>query len=81
MKVNVLQVEDAKFKKFCWWSNWIDVAVYDYSSTPYLLQMKVNRFNKKSFKSTRMAGSIVYRQTTCREIGDLTSMSRKKGES
>jgi len=74
MKVNVTQVEDVKICKGRWWSNWIDIAVYDYSSTPYLLQMKIDRFNKKKFKSTRITGSIVYRQATSSTIGDLTSM-------
>ena len=75
MKVNVLQVEDAKFKKWAWWSNWVDVAVFDYSYTPFLLQMRVNRFNKKEFNAMRMTGKYIYRQSSAREIGDLTQMS------
>ena len=76
MKVNVLQVEQAKFHGFLhFWSNWVDVAVYDYASRPYLLQMSVNRFNRKRFRSTRMTGQFMYRQSTCREIGDLMPMS------
>ena len=72
LKVNVLQIDNAIFKKWSWWSNWIDVAVFDYRSTPFLLQMRVDRFNRKSFNAIRMTGTFA--QSTCREIGDLTPM-------
>lgn len=76
MKINVLQVEQAKFHSFMhFWSNWVDVAVYDCSSTPFLLQMSVSRFNRKRFRSTRMTGTFWYRQSNCNAIGDLTPMS------
>lgn len=75
MKVDVLQVEQAKFHGFLHlWSNWVDVATYDYNSTPFLLQMSVSRFNRKRFRSTRITGSLWYRQATCHAIGDLTQM-------
>lgn len=78
MKVNVIQVEDAIFgNKWSWWSRWIDVAVFDYYCTPYLLQMRVSRTNKKQFNALRMTGKYVYRQATCREIGDLTQMKEQ----
>jgi hypothetical protein len=78
MKVDVLQVKDAEFKhKFCFWSNWVDVAVFDYESTPYLLQMRVNRFNKKMFNAMRITGKYMYRQATCSQIGDLTQMKKQ----
>jgi len=74
MKVKVLQVKNAKFKyRFSWKSYWVDVAIFDYNCTPFLLQMRVNRLNGKSFKSTRITGKK-YLQSTCREIGDLTPM-------
>ena len=69
MKVNVLQVEDAKFHSFMhFWSNWVDIAVYDYASG-YLLQMSVSRFNKKKFRSVKLGvhGAKVI------SIGDLTA--------
>lgn len=77
MKVNVLQVQDATFRRFRRWSMWVDVAVYDYECTPYLLQMQVNRSNKKRFRSVRITGSIIYRQANSQVIGDLTAMSRE----
>ena len=76
MKVNVLQVDDVSFRsRWSFWSKWVDVAVYDYGYTPYLLQMRVNRINRKKFKSTRITG-LVYRQATAAQIGDLTQMHR-----
>lgn len=29
MKVAVLTVDDVKIRRWHWWSNWIDVAVFD----------------------------------------------------
>lgn len=75
MKIDVLQIEDAKFIKWCFWSKWIDVAIYDYDATPFLLQMKVSRFNAKRFKSIRLTGRYAYRQALASDIGDLVQMS------
>lgn len=75
MKVDILQVDQAKFHSFMhFWSNWVDVAMYDYNSTPFLLQMSISRFNRKKFRSTRVTGVLCYRQATCHAIGDLTKM-------
>ena len=71
MKINVLQVEDAVFPSFNYWSNWVDICVYDYEFTPFLLQMSINRFNKKKFRSVRMTGTFARRQASCATIGDL----------
>ncbi len=77
MKVDVIQVEQAKFQhRFRWWSNWIDVALFDYNSTPFLLQMSVSRTNGKRFNCKRITGSIAYRQCDAAQIGDLTPMRR-----
>ncbi len=78
MNVAVMQLDDAVFKnRFRWWSNWVDVAVYDYQSTPFLLQMRINRLNGKSFKSICMSGKFIYRQTRCCVIGDLIPMGKE----
>ena len=74
MKVDIVQIEDATFKKWSFWSNWIDVAMFEYDATPFLLQMRVNRFNGKQFNALRITGKYVYRQATCGQIGDLTQM-------
>lgn len=70
MKVDVLQVEQAKFHSFLhFWSNWADVAVYEYAGG-YLLQMSVSRFNKKKFRSVKIGVHSV----TAAQVGDLTSI-------
>ena len=74
--INVTTCDDVEFGKFRWWSNWIDVAVYNFECTPFLLQMSVSRTNSKKFKSTRMTGSIVYRQASTCTIGDLTQLRK-----
>lgn len=76
MKINVLTIDDVRFGALRWWSAWIDVCVFDYNCTPYLLQMRISRTNKKAFRCVRITGSIVYRQATCGAIGDLTQMPR-----
>ncbi|MEE9351536.1 MAG: hypothetical protein V3U78_04695 [Thiotrichaceae bacterium] len=49
MKVDVLQVGDAKFAgRFSWWSKWVDVAVFDFDYEGYLLQMRISRLNAKT---------------------------------
>ena len=73
MKINVLTIDDMTIGKWRWWSNWIDIAVFDYECRPWLLQMRVSRTNAKAFKSISVTG-IRYRQTTSTCIGDLTQM-------
>lgn len=75
MKVDVLTVADVSIKRWHWWSNWIDIAVFDYQSRPYLIQMRVSRTNAKQFQSISMVGPW-YKQATTREIGDLTQMKK-----
>lgn len=76
MKVDVIQVEEAKFKRLRWWSNWVDVAVFNYDCKPFLLQMRISRTNKKQFSAVCMTGKFLYRQSTVQEIGDLTPMAK-----
>lgn len=78
MKVDVLQVAQAEFKKFSWWSNWVDVAVYNWAGDQgYLLQMKVSRTNAKRFKSRSVTGFLAS-NVSVGTIGDLTQMSADK---
>ena len=80
MKVNVISLEDIEFSRFRFWSNWIDIAVIYFNSQPFLVQMKVNRFNGKSFKAVCMTG-FSYKQATPNDIGDLLPMQAlKEGE-
>jgi hypothetical protein len=76
MKVEIIQVSEAHFRsRWSWWSQWIDVALFDYECRPWLIQMRVSRTNAKSFKSIPVTGRF-YRQTTCAQVGDLTQMKR-----
>lgn len=82
MKVDVIQIEQATFKKFAWWSNWIDISIIDAEHNCYLLQMKLSRTNKKKFKligiSKPMAPfSFIWFGTN--QVGDLTQMKSDKG--
>ena len=80
MKVNVLTIDDVEIGRFSWWSKWIDVAVFDYTSTPFLLQMRVSRTNAKKFKAIRMTGKYIYRQATTTCIGNLVQMEVSDGK-
>ncbi|QBQ71165.1 hypothetical protein S0112_050 [Shewanella phage S0112] len=78
MKVDILQVEEATFKRFHWWSNWVDVAVYNYDSKPYLIQMRISRTNRKKFRSVCITGFSNNLSNTS-HIGDLTHMHKQPG--
>ena len=77
MKVNILTDVDIDIKRFHWWSKWIDVAIYDYSCEPFLIQMKVSKSNKKKFRSVKING-FRYRQVNSAVIGDLTQMQNEQ---
>ncbi len=76
MKVDVLQVKDVGISRWRWWSNWIDIAIYDYECRPWLMQMRVSRTNRKQFKSVCISGKS-YKQVQLLMVGDLTQMSRE----
>lgn len=73
-KVNVLTVEDAKIKRWRWWSNWVDVAVIDYAGDSYLVQMKISRTNAKAFRCRKTTGRFTVVGVSSSAIGDLTQM-------
>ena len=75
MKVDVIEVSKAVFGRFSWWSNWIDVAVFNHGTEPYLIQMQVSRKNKKRFRSVKISGKQwQLRQVRADQVGDLTQM-------
>ena len=75
MKVDVIEVSQAVFGRFSWWSNWIDVAVFNHGTEPYLIQMSVSRKNKKKFRSVKISGKQwQLRQVNAEQIGGLTQM-------
>jgi hypothetical protein len=78
-KVDVLQVADVSIGRFSWWSNWIDVCVFDWSGYGYLLQMRVSRTNSKKFKATpfKQVFSMMAHPRTC-DVGNLTQMGAKQ---
>ncbi len=77
-KVNVATDIDVAFRfKFSWWSKWIDIAVFDHSCKPYLVQMKVSRTNKKKFRSVSTVG-LMGRYSNSGIIGDLNQMGAVK---
>ena len=78
MTIKVLQVNNVKFfKRWHWWSMWEDISVFDYESTPFLIQMCVSRTNAKKFKAIRITGKY-YKQATCKDIGDLLPMDYER---
>lgn len=79
MKVNVITVADVKIKKWCWWSNWIDICVFQYGYAGYLLQMRVSRNNAKQFKQRQFASTLSSANCSVLDAGDLTQM-KKGGE-
>jgi len=78
-KVNVLTVGDVKIKRWCWWSSWVDIAVYDHNVNPHLIQMKISRSNSKKFRSINMMGWKFGNNCRMSDIVDLTQMKPDKG--
>lgn len=75
MKVNVMVVEDIVIRRFRWWSNWIDICIYDFDGSSYLVQMRISRTNAKSFRSVKTTGIFSWGCGSS-VIGDLTGMTR-----
>jgi len=76
-KVDVLTVEDVNIKRFRWWSNWVDVAVFNYGGYGWLLQIKISRTNKKKFNAVEFKGGNTAPANTA-EAGNLQQMSSDK---
>lgn len=82
MKVEVLTNKDVTFKKWRWWSNWVDVAVFEDKHETYLLQMRVSRSNKKAFNAVSLSKSTFLGWmngvlVSPAEVGDLTQMRKE----
>jgi len=73
-KVTVMSADQAKFRPFRWWSNWVDVAVYTHDRKMYLLQMSISKTNRKRFVSTDVTGNNNYYPRSIMDVGDLIQM-------
>lgn len=76
MKVDVLTELDVKFKRYRFWSNWVDVCVYHHNCLTYLLQMRVSRINDKRFRAVKVSRMFSVTGPDLRQIGDLTQMKK-----
>lgn len=72
MKIDVLTVNDVDFGQFRLWSNWVDVAVFDYFGSGYLLQMKVSRWNRKRFHCVPLKSFFAEAHPCTSQAGHLT---------
>lgn len=45
--------KETKFRKWRYWSDWVDVLGFTYDHDGYILQGRTNRFNGKQFKCVR----------------------------
>jgi len=52
------QKKELNFKWYRFNSDWFDVGVFDFGCCGYLLQVKVNRFNGKTFRVKSFAGKL-----------------------
>ena len=75
-KVDVVTADDFSYGNFQWWSKWIDIAVVELNCEPFLIQMKVSRFNKKKFNAIKMNGKSGFYPVNYNSIGDLTPMNK-----
>lgn len=77
-KVMVMSADQAKFRPYRWWSNWIDVAVLPHDGRLYLLQMSISKTNRKRFITTDITENRNYLPTTLEHLGDLVQMEIAK---
>lgn len=75
MKVNVLQPDQATFRRWHLWSNWIDIAIFDFASGSWLVQMSMTRSNRKRFRCVSTTG-VSFADTRTGIIGDLMPMCK-----
>ena len=76
MKVDVVQIGELKLGRFRHWSNWIDVAVFNYGTCGYLLQMRVSIWNKKQFRTAPFKTRNFFdsAQAVTNDVKDLVQM-------
>ena len=77
MKVDVITVADIQIKPWRWWSNWVDVCVFDYINCGYLLQMRVSRTNLKSFKVIPFKSIFKFAHPNIHCVGELNQMPKQ----
>lgn len=77
MKVEVLTVNDVTFRPWRWWSNWVDVCVFDWASEGYLLQMRVGRNNAKAFKCHAFKSLAGIAHPHSGSVGNLTQSKKE----
>jgi hypothetical protein len=75
MKVDVLTINEIGIPKWRWWSNWVDVAVFNFGGDGYLLQMKVSRRNSKQFKAVAFKAAYNVAHATTADVGNLLQMN------
>lgn len=73
--VPLIQADEAKFRRFRFWSDWSDLCVFQSGFTSYLLQMRVNRFNRKDFLVTKLGNPF---STVSVELAHLPDQQRQK---
>lgn len=72
--VPVITANDLAFKKWRWWSDWIDVCVFEDSCRTHLLQMRVSRSNAKQFAVRTM--TPIYRNLFITRVDGLVQMPK-----
>lgn len=75
MRIDVTTIDDVTISRWRWWSNWIDICVFEYQGGSYLVQMKISRTNSKWFKTVRIGGA--FKCLYPREIESLTPMKKE----
>lgn len=78
--VKVLTVADVEIKKWRWWSDWIDIAVFDYGGCGHLLQMSISRTNCKRFKCKEFSDILSSIAPSIEKTGDLIDINEKVKE-
>ncbi len=70
MELKDITDAELKFRPYRFWSDWVDMGMFNYACSGYLLQMSVNRFNGKRFKSVKLQSLLSLAESTYREVNN-----------
>jgi len=68
MELSDIKTADIKFRRFHFWSDWVDMGMFNFCSRGYLMQMSVNRFNKKRFLAIKLSRTFQLAHPLCQQV-------------
>ena len=54
--MDLIELPKVRYRRWRWWSDWVDCFAADYDGRGYIVQMKRNRFGRLRFKPISIQG-------------------------